>query len=291
MGAKTVIALYESGGCKKIEAERLLAFCNNSGPAFIFGVVGAGVFSSGRIGLLLYLAHTIASVLVGVIFRFHGTRRRFARRTSRVKDGAAQPPRGAANDKLFLPAFTESIKTSFQTTLNICGFVIFFTVFIRLLFLSGALPAAARTLGAVLVPLGFDASWAEYLLTGVIEMTSGVWSLKDAAVPVASSVAMAAFMLGWAGLSVHTQVLSFIGESGLSARTYVAGKFLQGIFSAGIIAAFSRAFDLTLPAATVMAREVTRLSQLTFFRAFAASLFGAAAIYALFKFAARRRTL
>lgn len=63
VGAKAVISLYENGDCTKAEAERLLSFCNNSGPAFIFGVVGAGIFSSGKIGLLLYLAHTAASVL------------------------------------------------------------------------------------------------------------------------------------------------------------------------------------------------------------------------------------
>ena len=40
VGARTAIALYENGQCSKTEAERLLAFCNNSGPAFILGVVG-----------------------------------------------------------------------------------------------------------------------------------------------------------------------------------------------------------------------------------------------------------
>ena len=68
VGAKTVIALYENGSCSKAEAERLLSFCNNSGPAFILGVVGAGVFSSSAVGLLLYLTHTLASVCVGLIF-------------------------------------------------------------------------------------------------------------------------------------------------------------------------------------------------------------------------------
>ena len=40
VGAKTAIGLYESGQCTRTEAQRLLAFCNNSGPAFILGVVG-----------------------------------------------------------------------------------------------------------------------------------------------------------------------------------------------------------------------------------------------------------
>ena len=71
VGARTAIALYESGQCSRTEAERLLAFCNNSGPAFILGVVGAGVFGSGTMGLLLYLTHILASLCVGLLFRFY----------------------------------------------------------------------------------------------------------------------------------------------------------------------------------------------------------------------------
>ena len=43
VGARTAIQLYQQGQCSKTEAQRLLAFCNNSGPAFILGAVGAGV--------------------------------------------------------------------------------------------------------------------------------------------------------------------------------------------------------------------------------------------------------
>ena len=42
-------------------------------------------------------------------------------------------------------------------------------------------------------------------------------------------------MLGWAGLSVHCQTLSFLGGSELSARTYLAGKVLHGVFSALLV--------------------------------------------------------
>ena len=45
VGARTTLSLYEKGLCTKTEAERMLAFCNNSGPAFILGVVGIGIFS------------------------------------------------------------------------------------------------------------------------------------------------------------------------------------------------------------------------------------------------------
>lgn len=278
VGAKTVIALYENGSCSKAEAERLLSFCNNSGPAFILGVVGAGVFSSSAVGLLLYLTHTLASVCVGLIFRRWGG--------GKKKSSPSQLPAAAA--RRFTPAFVDSVKSSFQTTLNICGFVIFFTIFIKLLFLSGFLPFLASGIGAVFSPLGFDKAWAERLLTGAIELTSGVWSLQGAASELSRSMAMAAFMLGWAGLSIHCQVLSFIGASGLSVRTYIYGKILQGCIAAVFTYFISRVFVFDLPAAAYLARQVTALASVSFTYAALISCLSAALLLLLFIAGARK---
>ena len=145
VGARTVIALYDSGRCSKAEAQRMLAFCNNSGPAFIFGVVGAGIFSSSAVGVILYLTHILASVLVGLIFRNYGS-------------GRPTPVKAAAKGKKtpFPEAFVSSVTSSFSSCLNICGFVIFFTVLIRLLFLSGVLTAASELMGTIFGVFGMD---------------------------------------------------------------------------------------------------------------------------------------
>jgi sporulation integral membrane protein YlbJ len=278
VGAKTVIALYENGSCSKVEAERLLSFCNNSGPAFILGVVGAGVFSSSAIGLLLYLTHTLASVCVGLIFRYWGK--------GKKKDSLSHLP--AAVPRRFTPAFVDSVKSAFQTTLNICGFVIFFTIFIKLLFLSGLLPFIASGIGTIFTPFGFDKAWAERLLTGLIELTSGVWTLQGAAGELSRSMAMAAFMLGWAGLSIHCQVLSFIGDSGLSVRTYIYGKILQGSIAAVFAYFISRIFVFDLPAASYYARQVTALASVSFVPAALISCLSAALLLLLFIVGARK---
>ncbi|MDR0915835.1 MAG: sporulation protein, partial [Oscillospiraceae bacterium] len=244
--------------------------CNNSGPAFIFGVVGAGVFASGRVGLLLYLAHTLASVLVGVLFRFYKRSPRDERR------GAY---RAAPPSVPFTRAFANSVRSAAVSTVNICGFVIFFTIFIKILFKSGAIPSIANLLGATLKPFGMTDTWAERLLTGFIELSSGVWTLKNAEGTLTASVAMAAFMLGWAGISVHTQVLSFVGESGLSVRTYIVGKALQGVLSAGIIFLLGRLIPFSVPASAIMADQVQRFAQMSFGRALLVSGIGAAGLF------------
>lgn len=44
VGAKIVTKFRQDGQCSKAEAERLLAFTNNSGPLFIIGTVGISMF-------------------------------------------------------------------------------------------------------------------------------------------------------------------------------------------------------------------------------------------------------
>jgi sporulation integral membrane protein YlbJ len=257
VGARTAISLYRKGLCSRTEAERLLAFCNNSGPAFILGVGGAGVFVSGSVGLLLYAVHMLASVLVGLVFRFYKPGGRPARRRTENYIGA---PRLTA-------VFTAAVRDGFSAVLGICAFVVFFSVVIRLLTLSGAFSAAAK----LLVPLGFTETGAENLLTGVIELTSGVWSLAGTGALV-GRLSLAAFMLGWAGVSVHCQVLSFLGESGLSAKTYFAGKLLHGAFSAALMTLAVRIFPLEAPVGAYLAEQVGGIAEMDFEAALTASV-------------------
>ena len=256
VGARTAISLYQNGQCSKTEAERLLAFCNNCGPAFILGVVGTGVFGSGLAGLLLYLGHLSASLLVGLLFRFY-----------QPKEG---PRRGASlqaqfQTARFPAAFTRSVTGALQSTLNICAFVLFFTVVIRVLTRSGLLTEAAETIAALFSPLGMDQVWARRLLTGLLEMSSGVSSLTDGT--LSGRLSMAAFMLGWAGVSVHCQVMAFLGDSGLSLRTYVAGKLLHGGLSAVIVGGLARLFPLSGPVSAYLAQQTEAIAHLDFHRA------------------------
>ena len=263
VGARTALQLYEQGLCSKTEAERLLAFCNNSGPAFILGVVGAGIFGDSRVGLLLYLTHALASLLVGLLFRFYG-----GGRVGRARGQRPKPIRTVT-----LPAaFTGAVSRALQSTLNICAFVVFFAVVLRLLSAYGALSALAELLSLA----GFEGEWARRLVAGLLELSSGVASLRGSA-QLVGRVSMAAFMLGWAGLSVHCQVLSFLVDSGLSARVYLAGKLCHGLIAAALTYLLTRLFPLSAPVADYLAEQTESIAALDFSTALAASTLAALA--------------
>ena len=108
-------------------------------------------------------------------------------------------------------------------------------------------------------------TWAERLLTGLVELSSGVSSLT--AGTLSGRLSMAAFMLGWAGVSVHCQVLAFLGDSGLSMRTYVLGKLLHGAVSAGLAALLFRLIHTSSPASFYLAEQAEAIARLDFQRA------------------------
>ena len=82
---------------------------------------------------------------------------------------------------------------------------------------------------------------------------------------------MAAFMLGWAGLSVHCQVLSFLADSGLSARVYLAGKLCHGLIAAGLTYAVTRVLPLSAPVADYLIDQTESIAALDFSTALAIS--------------------
>ncbi len=232
VGAKTAVSLYNDGRCTKSEAERMLSFCNNSGPAFIFGVVGAGVFEDMKIALWLYISHIAASIITGILFRGYGGASATASRQH--KSSETMP---------FPAAFVDSVTSSFNSIIGVCGFVIFFSVIISMVIETG-------TLTKILAALGSETAVVETVIKGMIELTSGVWSLKNMlAGSITLPASLASFMLGWAGLSVHCQTMSVIAGSDLSVKPYIAGKALQSIISIIITYALLK---ITHPAVAVI---------------------------------------
>lgn len=245
VGARTAVELYQTGQCSRRQTERLLAFCNNAGPAFIFGVVGTGVFGSSWAGVVLYGIHIAACLCVGLLFRFYGA-------------GETRTPsdRTKAIHAVRVPAaFTGSVRAALTGVLNICAFVVTFGVLIRLLDVTGVLGGAVRLLSW----FGMDVQAAKQLLTGLLEVSSGVVGLEGE-----GRLTMAALMLGWAGLCVHCQVLCFLADSGLQANTYLVGKALHGALSALFAAGLARLAPQVLPAGSWLGQPIEHAAAFSF---------------------------
>lgn len=216
MGASYIADMLERGQVNGAEASRLLSFCNNSGPAFIVGAVGAGVFHSASVGLLLYLIHILAAIIAGVLLR----------------------PRKAINFSPCAQAAAESIKTalpeavrqSVVSTLNVCGFVVCFTVLTGLLDAWGLFSGLA---GAISARFGLELHFVRAALTGVLELGSAVGAMQGLAV-TPLNLALAAGILGWGGISVHFQTAAVLSDSDIKTALHFRGRLMSAAIGAAL---------------------------------------------------------
>ena len=220
VGVRTTTALYKNGSLNRSEAEHLLSFSNNSGPGFLLGVVGIGVFESTAVGLWLYAIHIASALFIGILFGFHR------------KDAPNCPaPIYCRNiSKNFPTMFTEAITGSFLAILNICAFVFFFMIALRMLSFTGILHVLSSSAAFLLAPFGMTEYLATALIAGILELSTGSACLHGIAL-TPGTAALASFLLGWGGFSVHCQSLTFILETDLSCKSYFIGKLLQAIVS------------------------------------------------------------
>ena len=168
VGASTVAALVRRGDVSLAEGQRLLAFCNNAGPAFIIGVAGLTVFGSARVGAYLYLIHITAAAAAGVLLRGRHT----------AEAGTYRAPSRQSP----LSAFLASVQGAASAMGRVCAFVVFFLVLLSL----------AETVIGALPP------WA----AGFLELTNGILRLS----PTRSGFVTAAALLGWGAWHVMTAV-------------------------------------------------------------------------------------
>ena len=212
MGAAYLADMLREGLIREDEAEHLLSFCNNSGPAFLVGAVGAGVFGSARLGLALYGIHALAALLTGLLFR------------RRAPGYSSLPPRTPEPEVSVFRLLPEALQQTVTSLLNVSGFVVCFTVFTGLLNANGLLEpvihcfrlTAQQTVRAVLI--------------GFWEIGGGIGALRGLP-PTPLNLAAAAGLVGWGGVSVQFQTLALLSDSGTKGALHLAGRLSSALLS------------------------------------------------------------
>lgn len=218
VGGITVSSLYKSGKIAKKEAEHALAFCNNCGPAFILGAIGNSLFHSSMMGFSLYLIHILGAIFTGLVLRL------FSPVPCKEYDYSDIVNSSGLS---FSASFTDAVFSSLKSILLISAYIIFFSVFVCLLNQFKILSMLAAWISNL---LGLNAETTVAFLTGIFEMTSGIFALPSS-LNKGTAFSLTAFLLGWGGFSVHFQTQSALSENKFNFKKYYMGKLLHGAFS------------------------------------------------------------
>ena len=229
VGAKIASEFRTKNICSKAECERLLSFTNNSGPLFIIGTVGISMFGNTLIGLLLLITHILASICVGIIFRFWKKDKSQNNSLNYVAQKTNSEQVKISNLGKIL---SESITSSINTILMIGGFIVIFSSVISIFNNSGIFNILSIFLNPVLKLFNIDDSFCIPILTGFLEITNGIKQIANIPIKFISiNIILTAFFLGFGGISVFLQVFSITSKTDLSIKPYIYGKILQGILA------------------------------------------------------------
>lgn len=202
-GAVITRRLFEKGELRRDEAERLIAFSNNSGLAFCINGIGASLYKDPQLGLKLWIIQLSSALLIALL-------------SSRRRPPSAQAGLGTADISLgkLLRLLSSAVSNAASTSIKVCAFTVFFGV-------------VGRVIGDILpkLPALFAVSFCELSLTAQLASELGRLGLP-----------IVAFALGFGGLSVHSQIASILTDSGISMRKYFIVKLIQGVISALITA-------------------------------------------------------
>ncbi len=209
IGAATAASMHDKGIISKDELEHFLIFCNNPGSAFVISAVGASLFGSKKLGLLLYVSVILSSVIVGATGRLFLPKSKKSNATVIL----STPSRDITS------RITDAIRSSATSMLTVCAYVLFFS-------------ALVGCMGAVLQRFSLPEE-IRAIIFGFFELSSGAKAASGASEPIAA-VVLCALFLGWSGLSVHLQIMSVCSGRGISFKPYIIAKAAQGFISAAL---------------------------------------------------------
>lgn len=192
-GALAIHQAWQNGQLSKNDAKRMLAFCSNAGPAFIFGILGSK-FPQTWMLWLLWVIHILSALLVGIILPEKSYEQRSVSSASS-------------------PTLTQSVKGAVATMGYICGWIVLFRVILAFCdrWFLWLLPKSAQ--------VGFY---------GLLELANGCCALNTVESMGARFILCSA-MLAFGGFCVLMQTASVTGKLGLGL--YLPGKVLQALLS------------------------------------------------------------
>lgn len=193
-GAKAVADAYDNNAVSLNCARRMLGFCSNAGPSFLFGIVGS-FFTSKVTVFALWLIHIFSAICVGFSL-------------PQCNEETKERIKGVT---LNLP---QVLKNSIQTMAHVCGWILIF----RIVF-----SYCSRWILWLLPPE------LQLLLQGALELTLGCTGL-DLLGNEAMRFFVASIFLAFGGICVAMQTASITERIGMGM--YLPGKALQSLYSA-----------------------------------------------------------
>lgn len=181
-------------------ANKILLFSYFPSIAFVIGVIGIFLYNSFIVGVLLYIICFINNIMIGLYLR---------RDKSIINSNNI-----IVRDDNFFICFKNSIIKGFNTSIIILGNLIVFTIIINLI-----------TKYIIIKPYILS------ILTGFLELTSGVISISHLNIPFNIKFALTSLILNFSSLSILFQSFSILSNYKINIKKTLTIKLMFSIIT------------------------------------------------------------
>lgn len=237
VGAKITSILYKSNEISKDEARRLSLFCINPGFPFCVIFIGGVVFQNLQLGMYIFIAISIASLLIGVALSYK----------QKIPPKKLLPD----TDNNFADIIAKSASQSLSSSLTMCLYVTIFSAFLPIFNLLNVLSYLQIPF---ISPLNSGS-----VFWFIWEVTRGVITSCNAGV----SYDIFVIGLAFGGLCVHFQVFSLFPKNVLSYSKFYFARVTHCVFSLFIFKIICEIKPIELSAFSTFSVEIVESTAAT----------------------------
>ena len=218
VGAKIISELFKKGIINNSDAVKMNSFCSTSGPLFVIGTVGAGLFNSQKFGLIILLSHILGAFFNGILYRNYKGNQNCLKKASLTN---------IKQDNILSSILYDSI----ISILMVGGFIAIFFVFIDFLNNIKMLSSISAIFANIFSFTHLDSNFFNCVLNGLLEVTRGLLDLSQTQISPTLLCSMATFLISFGGLSIHLQSIIFLKEAKIKMSNYFLQKITHSILS------------------------------------------------------------
>lgn len=224
VGAKTTAELYEKGYLSRGQACKITTFTSTSGPLFIVGTVGVGMFGNAKMGYIMLLCHILGAFFNGLLYR-----NTFKEQQSDIKVYTLKTNNVMEN----------IMYNSIKSILIVGGYIAIFYMLITML---NNFHIFAPINNFVSLITRIDPKTVGAFTNGIIEVTRGCLDVSLLHINTKKALVICTGLISFGGISIHAQALTFLKKFDMPLSYYLRAKVTQTLISIILALCFSFLF-------------------------------------------------
>lgn len=232
-GAKLARDMFDEGLIDNNQASKIIAVANNCSPLFLIGTIGAGLFKSIKIGFFLLLIHWLSGIIAGFITINLSCSEEL--KDKALEKGFYKQNTGSKEKPHIFYLLPGAVEDAAILCIKVSGYIIFFAVISELLSRTGLFTAIGNFISLIIAGepgQGKTSELVTALFKGVLEITSGSQAISQLNYySLSIKLALISLICGFAGFSVHTQIMGIMKGSKARYKVLIGGKFIHGVIA------------------------------------------------------------